>query len=337
MKKTILSLLTLFSTITAFAQAPDLVNYQAIIRNSTGALVQDTNIGIRASILQTNATGTAVYTETHTASTNTNGLVTIMIGGGTSSDDFAAIDWSTGPYFIKIETDINGGTNYTITGTSQLLSVPYALYAENVNTANGNLSNQLNESKYSNFAYYSSGSNTTYAFNQLTKTWVGQSGGNTTSLTGSDGNFAVYSSGSNITYAFNKNTNAWIGQSGGSTNIVGSDGNFCFYSSGSNTTYAYNKNTNTWTGQSGGSSNIVGSNGNFAFYSSGSNTTYAYNKNTNTWIGQSGGNSTSLTGSNGSFAFYSSGSNTSYAFDKENNVWIGQSGGNTTIVTSESN
>lgn len=131
MKKTLLTLITLFITIATFAQAPDLINYQAIIRDSGGSLVSEGNIGMQVSILQTTATGTAVYTETHTTTTNTNGLITIMIGGGTTTGNFAAIDWSNGPYFIKTETDVTGGANYTIVGTSQLLSVPYALYAKN--------------------------------------------------------------------------------------------------------------------------------------------------------------------------------------------------------------
>ena len=80
--------------------------------------------------MQGSDTGTAVYTETHTTTTNANGLVTLNIGAGTTGDDFSTIDWSTGSYFVKAETDPNGGTNYTIAGTSQLLSVPYALYAK---------------------------------------------------------------------------------------------------------------------------------------------------------------------------------------------------------------
>lgn len=141
MKKTILSILTLFITITTFAQTPELINYQAIIRNADGSAVSETSVGMQISILQTSATGTAVYTETHTVMTNTNGLITILIGGGTSSGDFSTIDWSNGPYFIKTETDVQGGNNYTLVGTSQLLSVPYALYAKNgskfTETANG--------------------------------------------------------------------------------------------------------------------------------------------------------------------------------------------------------
>ena len=71
-----------------------------------------------------------MYTETQTVTTNTNGLVSLEIGMGYTSDDFNAIDWSAGPYFIKTETDPTGGSSYTITGTSQLMSVPFAMYAK---------------------------------------------------------------------------------------------------------------------------------------------------------------------------------------------------------------
>ena len=115
------------------AQVPEKMSYQAVIRNSSDVLVKNTQIGMRISILQGSATGTQVYTETQTPTTNANGLVSIQFGGGTG---FAAIDWSSGVYFLKTETDISGGTNYTITGTSQLLSVPYALYAKTAGTTN---------------------------------------------------------------------------------------------------------------------------------------------------------------------------------------------------------
>ena len=112
------------------AQSPEKMSYQAIIRESNNDLVIDSSVGMQLSILQGTETGTSVYTETHTTTTNINGLVTIEIGTGTTSDDMSAIDWGSGLYFIKTETDPAGGTNYTITGTSQLLSVPYALYAK---------------------------------------------------------------------------------------------------------------------------------------------------------------------------------------------------------------
>ena len=112
-----------------FAQAPQRFTYQAVVRNESNTLVRGT-VGVRVSILQGGVDGTVVYQETHTTTTNINGLMTLEIGGGTVvNGDFATIDWATGSYFLKTETDPDGGTNYTIEGTQQLLSVPYALYA----------------------------------------------------------------------------------------------------------------------------------------------------------------------------------------------------------------
>lgn len=129
---TIIAVTLLFSTI--WAQSPQRMSYQAVIRNSLDLLVTNHAIGIRVSILQGSETGTPVYVETQTTTSNSNGLVTIEIGGGTPvTGTFAAIDWSAGTYFIKTETDPAGGTDYTITGTSQILSVPYALFANNLN------------------------------------------------------------------------------------------------------------------------------------------------------------------------------------------------------------
>ena len=117
----------LLLTLSSFAQAPEKMSYQAIIRGANNALVTNQQVGMQISILQGS---TAVYEETQTPTSNTNGLVSLEIGTGTViSGSFTAIDWSADTYFIKTETDPTGGTNYTITGTSQLLSVPYALYA----------------------------------------------------------------------------------------------------------------------------------------------------------------------------------------------------------------
>jgi len=106
------------------AQSPNKMSYQAVIRNSSGALVTSQAVSLQISILQGSATGNSVYTETQAPTTNTNGLVSLEIGMESSTDDFSLINWADGPYFIKTETDITGGV-------SQLLSVPYALYAEN--------------------------------------------------------------------------------------------------------------------------------------------------------------------------------------------------------------
>ena len=132
MKKTAFTtlFLLLITGILVFAQVPQKISYQAVIRDANGDLVVSDEAGIQISIFQGSATGTAVYTETHQATTNVNGLATVEIGGGTVvSGDFPSIDWSDGPYFLKTGIDPAGGTSYTITGTSQMLSVPYALQA----------------------------------------------------------------------------------------------------------------------------------------------------------------------------------------------------------------
>jgi uncharacterized protein (TIGR02145 family) len=131
MKKAITISAGLFITMILLAQAPQKISYQAVIRNSSDQLVTEKQVGMQISILKGTADGSPVYTETQTPTTNANGLVSIEIGAGTVVDgDFTNVDWSDGPYFIKTETDPAGNTNYTITGTSQLLSVPYALHAK---------------------------------------------------------------------------------------------------------------------------------------------------------------------------------------------------------------
>ncbi len=110
-----------------FAQLPQKMSYQAVIRNSENALVVNQRIGMQVSILQASANGTVVYTETQTPTTNNHGLVSIEIG---NEAGFDAINWADDIYFIETNIDPTGGTNYTITGTSQLLSVPYALHAK---------------------------------------------------------------------------------------------------------------------------------------------------------------------------------------------------------------
>ena len=134
---TILTVILFFAGV--FAQVPQKMSYQAVVRNASGVLVQNTGIGMRISILQGSETGMAVYSETLTTTTNANGLVSVEIGGGAGFD---AINWSDGPYFIKTETDPAGGTYYTITGVSQLLSVPYAMRAK---TAENGFSGNYND------------------------------------------------------------------------------------------------------------------------------------------------------------------------------------------------
>ena len=125
-------ILLIFITILPFfikAQTPQKMSYQSIIRDSNGNLIKNANVGIQVSI-QTTLSGNSVYCETHNATTNENGLLALEIGNGISClGTFSGINWANGTYYIKIETDPLGGSNYTIENVNQLLSVPYALYA----------------------------------------------------------------------------------------------------------------------------------------------------------------------------------------------------------------
>lgn len=130
-----IALISLLTIAPCFAQAPEKLSYQAVVRDANNDLVTNQTVGVQISILQGSASGTSVYKETQIPLTNDNGLVSIEIGGDSAtviSGDITSINWSAGTYFIKTEIDPAGGTNYTITGTSQVLSVPYAFHAKTV-------------------------------------------------------------------------------------------------------------------------------------------------------------------------------------------------------------
>ena len=127
---TLLLIVSVFVTQQANAQAPQKMSYQSVLRNSSNVLLTNKQVGIKISVLQGTLSGNAVYTETQIPTTNANGLVSLQIGtGANQTGTFAGIDWATGSYFIKTETDPSGGTNYSIIGTQEILSVPYAMYA----------------------------------------------------------------------------------------------------------------------------------------------------------------------------------------------------------------
>jgi hypothetical protein len=131
--KKLFYILSLLVATQVVAQTPQAINYQAVATNTSGVAIANTNIGVRISILAGSATGTNVYTETHTATTSANGIFNVEIGrGNVQSGNFPNIQWYAQTHFAKIDIDVNGGTNYQTIGTTQFLSVPYALFAENV-------------------------------------------------------------------------------------------------------------------------------------------------------------------------------------------------------------
>ena len=124
-------LVFVFFSYLSFSQSPQKFTYQSIIKNSSGYLLKNQDVGLRISVLSNSSNGIEVYSEEHFPTSNSNGLVTLIIGEGLTNDNFSEIQWGDGEYFLKVEVDPEGGNSYIMNQTSQLLSVPYALYAGN--------------------------------------------------------------------------------------------------------------------------------------------------------------------------------------------------------------
>ena len=142
MRRFLLLFITVTLCISSYGQSPESFNYQAVVRDGSGNVLANQSVGIQIRILETSASGTAVYTETFAETTNAFGLVNLAIGTGTTTDDFTVIGWGFDDHFIEVGIDPSGGTSYSVTGTSQLLSVPYALQAKYVENGD-NLGNHL--------------------------------------------------------------------------------------------------------------------------------------------------------------------------------------------------
>jgi len=154
MKKLILSLVAIATiTLSSFGQAPEGFKYQAVVRDAGNTILNNQAVGMQIEILQGGISGTPVYTESFAPTTNTYGLVNLEIGTGTTSDDFTIIDWANDTYFIRTSIDVTGGSSYAVMGTSQLMSVPYALHAktaessiiDNVDDADNDPTNELQD------------------------------------------------------------------------------------------------------------------------------------------------------------------------------------------------
>ncbi len=137
-------IIMLFFPFFAFAQAPQKINFQSILRNSSGEIVANKAVNVRISLLAVSANGSNVFTETHAKTTDASGLISIQIGMGTLvSGVFSNINWGNLAHFIKLEADFNGGSNYVVLGTQELMSVPYALYAGKTDTTVLNLTSRF--------------------------------------------------------------------------------------------------------------------------------------------------------------------------------------------------
>ena len=135
MKKIILSLLTAFTLAgSTFGQAPEGFKYQAVVRNSSNVVLNNQTVGMQIEILQGGIAGSAIYTESFASTTNGYGLVDLEIGTGSTTDDFSTIDWGNDSFFIRTSIDVTGGSSYVVMGTSQLMSVPYALHSKTAET-----------------------------------------------------------------------------------------------------------------------------------------------------------------------------------------------------------
>ena len=128
-----------------FSQAPQKINFQSILRNTSGEVVANKLVSLKISILSGSISGSSVYSETHTITTDPSGLISLQIGAGTVlSGVFANIAWGNAPHFIKLEADFSGGNNFVLLGSQELMSVPYALYASKTDTSSLNLVNRFN-------------------------------------------------------------------------------------------------------------------------------------------------------------------------------------------------
>lgn len=317
--KVLVSVFIFLFGITGFSQAPDFFKYQSIARSVSGDVLANSTLGIRISIHTIIPTGLVIFQETHTVATNQFGLFSLSIGGGNAvSGSIQAIDWANGAKYIEVEGDFSGGTNYETFGTTQLVSVPYALYAASSGnsflpngTANGNTPfwNGLEWVVNSANLFHDGQSvgigtaaplqklqvqgninislDSSYMINNRKILWekgtanifVGKNAGNSNSI-GFSNAFLGYNSG-----AFNSvgSQNTFLGAESGTTNVDGMMNSFVGRRAGFQNT---NGNENTFIGAFSGQSNTEGQHNSFFGVTTGNSNTLGQE---NTFIGAHAG------------------------------------------------
>jgi hypothetical protein len=372
MKKSIFILLSLYSNLLfcqgiVMPKVPQGISYQAIALNSAGNQLVNTNIKLRISIIDDiTTTQSVLYTETHSKTTNEKGLYNLIIGQGTVvTGTFASIDWGKNSKLMKVEMDANGGNNFISVGTTQMQSVPFALYSGKTASIEGNtnINNEIIDNRSGNFAFAST-NGVVYVYNAKINEWSSQLGTldnyefyGSGLLTSSNENFAFPAS-NGVVYVYNAKLNEWSSQLGtlltfgslGIVRIAGSNGNFAFAAT-NGVVYVYNARLNQWSSQLGTVVNqtgygiythLVHSKGNFAFAAT-NGVVYVYNSRLNSWSSQLGslenGDVIQSFEGNGNFAFAAT-NGVVYVYNEKNNSWSSQLGNlieGGRIITSPSN
>ena len=358
MKKLYTFLLAL-TTAVVFAQIPQGFTYQAIAFNAAGSPVINGNVSVRISILNNAASGTNLYTETHSKTTNSKGLINLNIGQGTPvSGTFSGINWAVNSKFIKVEIDPAGGTNYTSVGTNQLMSVPYAMTASkiDVSSASSSIGDDIIESKSSNYFYNDKYEGKIYVLNSKTGLWTSQTynagytNNNTTpEVTAKNGNIMFIDSYDSKVYMYSSRTGSWTSQTYSATYTNNNSIPYLFYLSNGSTLfvdrydhrmYVFNYISGTWSSQDfnvGYTNNnteptALASGSNFAFVDKYDRKVVVYNTKTMEWKSQSyhityynnNLSTPEITRSNGNFIFTDRYDHKIYVFSSKTGNWTSQ-------------
>jgi len=269
-------IIVLLLTMISYAQVPQGISYQAIAFDGSNNPVVSSNVALQISILDTSISGTTVYVETHTAMTNSLGLFNLNIGQGTAiTGAFATIDWANNNKFLKVELDPAGGTSYTSVGTNQLMTVPYAMMAGNVDTSNLSYNSIKSGGQTGKLIVVYTDTNA-YGFYQNSNAsgyWSSQSlSGNVIGAVASDNSIVVYTDTN--AYGFYQNSGAsgyWSSQSL-SGNVLGASSSKKMVVVHTDTNaYGFYQNSGAsgyWSSQSlsGASVKVVASNENIVVY-----------------------------------------------------------------------
>lgn len=360
--KNIYTLFLALLTTAVFAQVPKGFAYQAVAFNASGNPVVNGPVSLRISILDNSATGTNIYTETHSKTTNSKGLINLNIGQGTVvSGTFSAINWSANSKFVKVEMDAAGGSNYTNVGVNQLMSVPYAYVAKkiDVSSPDSSLGDDLIENKSVNYVFTDKYDRKVYAFNSKTGTWSPQiynvnyynNNFAVPEVTSSNGNFMFIDKYDRKVYVFNSKTGTWSSQiynvnyynnSFSTPTLVPlSNGNLMFSDKYDHKMYVFNYVSGSWSSQvfnvnyynnSNSIPNSISSGSNVAFVDKYDHKVSVFNAKTMTWASQVFNinyynNSMSVpdvTASNGNFIFTDKYDRKVYVFNSKTGNWTSQ-------------